>query len=324
MTRNLNLEAAVWNYFTSQEFFEAAARECEQTMDWFGTLAVARGVPALGRNNQIHEKFKQRAEEFRRGAALAKLGDYKFLWRISDAIRGDARGIMEQALHSWMTEAEEREFSNIRLSRLMAYSSQITRALNNAMVAADSFFDPDPDCPERADDDDGFPGDDIVRTYNSYANRFEERFWQLPAPVPEYRVDSSISCQTGEEVPRTGVWYPDTGLDRCSLTFAIKGLRMQPAFRIIKTEAELEAEGAYLPSAETVAVATTWHPVIPSGRLIEKEAEMMSKAGEPCPKSGVWQAADVSALECTLELGDPMPNLGSAYGVTVWRWLRDR
>lgn len=322
--RDLNLEAAIWNFFTSPDFFEAAARECEKTMEWFGTLAVARQVANFGRNNQIYDKFKERAGEFRRGAELAKLDDYKFVWDVSSAIRGDARGIMDQALHSWMTEAEEREFCNVRLPRLMAYSSQITRALNNAMVAADSFFDPDPDCPERADDDDGFPGDDIVRVYSSYANRFEERFWQLPSPLPEYKIDKSISCQTGEEVPRTAVWYPDTGLERHSLTFAIKGLRMPPAFRIIKTEEELEAEGAYLPNTETVAVATTWHPLIPSGRPVQQDAGLMSKAGETCPKTGVWQAADVSALERAFKAGEPMPSLGSAYGLTVWRWLRER
>lgn len=321
--RDLNLEAAVWNLFTSPEFFEAAAQECEKTMEWFGTLAVGRQVANFGRNNQIFDKFKQRARDFRRGAELAKLGDYKFLWDISDSIRGDARGFMEQALHSWMTEAEEKEFSNVRLSRLLAYSSQITRALNNAMVGADSFFDPDPECPERSDDDDGFPGDDIVRVYRSYADYFEKGFWKLPTPLPEYKIDSSTACRTGDEVPRTGVWYPDIGLEHHSLTFAIKGLRMPPAYRVIKTEEELQAEGIW-GGAETVAVATTWHPIIQSGQEVSRDADLMSKAGEPCPKAGVWQAADVSALERIFKLGDPMPNLGSAYGVTVWRWLRER
>lgn len=78
LMRDLNLEAAVWNLFTSPEFFEAAAQECEKTMEWFGTLAVGRQVANFGRNNQIFDKFKQRARDFRRGAELAKLGDYKF------------------------------------------------------------------------------------------------------------------------------------------------------------------------------------------------------------------------------------------------------
>lgn len=321
--RNLSLEAAIWNLFTSAEFFEDAARECEKTMEWFGTLAVTRGTAKFGRNSQIYDTFKRRANEFRRGAELAKLGDYRFIWKVSDSIRGDARGFMEQALHSWMTDAEVREFNHVRMSRILAYSSQITSALNNAMTAADSFFDPDPECPERADDDDGFPGDGIVQMYEGYANFFENGFWHLPTPLPEYRVDSSIECKTGEVVPLTGVWYPAIGLDKHSLTFAIEGLRMQPAFRIVRTEEELELEGDWS-GAETVAVATMWHPVV---RCIPRTCvndELWAKAGDACPKAGIWQASDMAASERAYIDGELMKNLGSAYGLTVWRRLRDR
>ena len=77
--RHLDLEAAIWHLFTSQGFLEAAARECEDTMEWFGTLAISRGVPGFGRNNEIFNKFKAFARDFRRGTELAKLGDYKFI-----------------------------------------------------------------------------------------------------------------------------------------------------------------------------------------------------------------------------------------------------
>jgi len=320
--RDMNLEAAIWHLFTSTEFFEDAARECEKTMEWFGTLAVKRHVANLGRNNQIYDTLKRRASEFRRGADLAKLGDYEFIWEISDSIRGDARGFMEQALHSWMTDTEEREFNNVRVARILAYSSQITSALNNAMTAADSFLDSDPECPERADDDDGFPGDAIVQVYTSYSELYEEGFWRLPVPLPEYRIDSSIVCKTGDIAPSTGVWYPATGLEKHSLTFAIEGLRMPPAFRVLRTEEELEAEGIWS-GAETVAVATTWHPVAPVLARSAVEKDLWAKAGEPCPKAGIWQASDVTASERAFSTGETMVNLGSAYGLTVWRRLRD-
>jgi hypothetical protein len=323
--RNLHLEAAIWNLFTSTEFFKAAGRECEETMKWFGTLAISRQVPNFGRNNQIYDKFKQRALDFRRGAELARLGDYKFVWDTADSIRGDIRGMMEQSLHSWMTTTEYQEFSSVRASRLMTFASQITRGLNNAIVAADSFFHPDPDCPERSDDDDGFPGGEIVEVYDANVKWYKPPLhWDLPDPLPEYMVDKSLACKTGEEVPWTGVWYPDTGLDHHSLTFAIKGLRMQPAFRVTKTKEELKAEGVSIPTAETVAVATVWHPVIPSGRQAETTKELRAKAGEPCPKAGVWQPSDVGAGQRTYEAGEAMANLGSAYGLTVWRWVADR
>jgi hypothetical protein len=325
--RNMHLEAAIWNLFTSLEFFEEAARECEDIMTWFGTLAVSKKVANFGRNNQIYDKFNQRARDFRRGAELARLGDYKFIWDISDCIRGDARGMMEQPLRSWMTEVEFREFESVKISRLLTYASQITRALNNGMVKGESFFHPNPDCPERSNDDDGFPDDFIVKAYESSLRRYKHTFFsKLPDPLPEYAIDKSTACHTGDEVPWTGVWYPSTGLEKHSLTFAIKGLRMQPAFRVIKTVEELkrESDGAIITRPETVAIATTWHPLILTGRAVETNKELQAKAGDPCPKTGIWQPMEPGAAQRVYAVGEIMADLKSPYGYTVWHWLADR
>lgn len=323
--RNLNFEAAIWNLFTSAEFYEAVARECDAVADWFGNLAIAREVANFGRNNQIYDQFKQRARDFRQGAELAKFGDYTSIWDISGSVGGDARGIMEQPLLSWMTIADYQEFSRVRIGRVLKYAARIESALNNAMMKADSFFDPDPDCPERRDDDDGYPGDDIVRWYNDYINFDKGQLLpKLPQPLPEYVIDTSISCQTGDEVPWTGVWHPNTGLERHSLTFAIKGLRMQPVFRVIKTTEELRSEEAMFPAPETVAVATTWHPVTRSGRSADLDKELWAKAGERCPRAGVWQPTDPGAPQRTYEAGETMADLGSTYGISVWRWVAER
>jgi hypothetical protein len=323
--RNLQMEAAIWYLFTSADFFEAAARECEETLEWFGTLAISRHVANFGRNNQIFDKFKQRARDIRRGAELARLGDYRLVWDISDYVRGDVRGMLEQPLHSWMTEAEYKEFDSVRISRLMTYASQITRSLNNAMIGAESFFNPNPKYPERRNDDDGFPGDEIVKVYNSNVSWYkDESFWKLPDPLPEYVINTSVECGTGDEVPWTGVWYPSTGLEKHSLTFAIKGSRMQPAYRVVKTTEELRTEEQMFPYPETVAVATSWHPVIPSGRQAETKEELWAKAGEPCPKAGIWQPTDPGAAQRTYEAGETMAQLKSPHGLTVWRWVADR
>jgi len=135
-------------------------------------------------------------------------------------------------------------------------------------------------------------------------------------------IDKSIACQTGNEVPWTGVWYPSTGLDNQSLTFAVKGLRMQPAFRIVKTAEEMEAEGQW-PHPQTMALVTTWHPVVPLVRKDEPERELRAQGGEPCPRTGIWQQVDASATQRRYAAGETMANLGSAYGYTVWRWISD-
>lgn len=327
--RDLQLEAAIWNLFTSIEFFEAAARECEDTMAWFGTLAISRRAENFGRNNQIFDTFNALACDLKRGAALAKLGDYKPVWDTARWVRGDVRGMMEQPLHGWMTEVEYKEFEEVRISRLLTYATQITRALHNGLVGAQYFLQPNLDCPERSNDDDGFPGDLIVKAYESNLRRYKNTlFSKLADSLPEYVIDRSISCRTGDEVQWTGVWYPTTGLEKHSLTFAIKGLRMQPAFRVDKTVEELKREsgGAIVTRPETVAVATTWHPLIPSGRnvTVDTNEELRAKAGQLCPKAGIWQSTDPGATRRFYKAGETMADLKSAYGYTVWQWISDR
>jgi hypothetical protein len=173
--------------------------------------------------------------------------------------------------------------------------------------------------------DPGYPGGDIVKWYEDYAGYFKKPLiCTLPDPVPEYVVDTSMSCRTGNEVPWTGIWYPSTGLERHSLTFAIKGLRMQPVYRVVKTTEELRTAENMFPYPETLAVETTWHPMILSGRRIKKDEELRAKAGEPCPKAGIWQPMDPGAPTRVYEAGEPMANFGSAYGITVWQWIADR
>lgn len=323
--RNLHREAAIWHLFTSPEFFELAAQECQETMRWFGTLAVARRVSDFGRNNQIFDTFKKRANGFQRGAELARLGDFQLAYDTAYYIPSDMRGMMEQPMHSWMTEEEYKEFDDVRTGRLIAYANEIERALHNALWGAESYFFPNPKCPERSDDDDGFPGDEIAQSYDSNINWYKEQLpWALPDPLPEYVVDRSIACKTGDEVPWTGVWYPSTGLEKHSLTFAIKGRRMQPVYRVIKTSEELRTETYMFPPPETLAVPTTWHPLVPTVKPVEADTELWAKAGQPCPKAGIWQAPDPGAAPRTYSTGETMANLGSTYGITVWRWMAER
>jgi hypothetical protein len=323
--RNLQLESAIWYLFTSIEFFEAAAQECDETMEWFGTLAISRNVVDFGRNNQIFDTFKKMARDFRRGAEQANLGDYEMISKAARCVSGDVRGMMEQPLHSWMTKAEYQEFSDVKISRLLAYATQIKKSLNNGLIGAEVFFNPNPDHPERSNDDDGFPGNRIVEIYNGYIDWYKKPLlWILPTPLPEYIIDHSTKCLTGDEVPWTGVWYPSTGLERHSLTFAIKGLRMQPVYRVIKTTEELRTKESMFPPPETIATATTWHPVIPSTPQTGQTEDLWAKAGEPCPKAGIWQPTDPGAAQRTYAAGEPMADLKSAFGFTVWRWLADQ
>lgn len=47
------------------------------------------------------------------------------------------------------------------------------------------------------------------------------------------------------------------------------------------------------------------------------------KAGEPVPQAGLWQAVDASARQQRVNTDDQLPDLGSAYGITVWQRVGD-
>ena len=47
------------------------------------------------------------------------------------------------------------------------------------------------------------------------------------------------------------------------------------------------------------------------------------KAGEPVPQDGLWQAVDSSNRQQRSRAGQTLPDLGSAYGITVWQRLSE-
>ncbi len=48
--------------------------------------------------------------------------------------------------------------------------------------------------------------------------------------------------------------------------------------------------------------------------------ELRAKAGDPCPKAGLWEALDVPSKRQRYEADQAMEDLKSAYGLTVWRF----
>ncbi|WP_150118564.1 hypothetical protein [Collimonas fungivorans] len=57
--------------------------------------------------------------------------------------------------------------------------------------------------------------------------------------------------------------------------------------------------------------------------LKQPDAPLREKAGQPSPKTGVWESMDAAPVQRIFKAGEIMPNLKSAYGLTVWQWLRD-
>lgn len=63
-----------------------------------------------------------------------------------------------------------------------------------------------------------------------------------------------------------------------------------------------------------VTDAVRWHDS-PSGAEI-----LRCEAGQPCPREGWWQSPAASGQRQRFTQGQLMPDLGGAYGATVWQW----
>jgi hypothetical protein len=70
---------------------------------------------------------------------------------------------------------------------------------------------------------------------------------------------------------------------------------------------------------------TTWRNDLlgTQGAALAATQALRIKAGEPVPQAGLWQALDASARQQRVSAADKLPDLGSAYGVTVWQWVGD-
>ncbi len=59
----------------------------------------------------------------------------------------------------------------------------------------------------------------------------------------------------------------------------------------------------------------------PQGVLPIDGNELRSKAGDPCPRTGKWQSLGVVSTLRSYQQDEPMADLGSPYGLTVWRFV---
>ncbi|SFU83925.1 PoNe immunity protein domain-containing protein [Pseudoduganella namucuonensis] len=59
----------------------------------------------------------------------------------------------------------------------------------------------------------------------------------------------------------------------------------------------------------------------PAGTAPLKDNELRTKAGDPCPRTGEWESLDIPHQVNTFTEGEIIPNLGSHYGLTIWKYL---
>lgn len=325
MARDLNLEAWLWYFFTSPEFYEMGAQECEEMRDSFGGVAVTNGKTTYKRNGQIYDAFDTAARNFRRGIDFVRHEEYNVIYDAAQAVASDIRGMTQwSSPDAWMAPNEGKEFHR-RTGRILVFQELIDKSLFNGLKKGLEYIDEDD---LNSDSDDGFCDSSIISDFKYYNTEYNLNA-EIPSPVPHFEIDQSISIKTTEVCPWTGVWYPETGLERHSLVFAIKGYPMPPTFCCDKTMEELAAESAngdaFSSDIETTAVETTWHPVKlateNSKNVTTLTEKLRCEANQPCPKTGYWSTPAKLGSRRPFNQGETMPDFpNSTYGVTIWMW----
>jgi hypothetical protein len=130
--------------------------------------------------------------------------------------------------------------------------------------------------------------------------------------------------KSGDRVPQTGIYLPDV-----DYSFPTLLLKSDDDLTGEANEAIIEpptGNGGYVPTmwtlVERVADTSDISTSAPSVDTAASEL-LRAKAGQPCPKEGVWVAQDTKIAERNYKVGDIMIDLHSAYGLTIWQWLRD-
>ncbi len=98
---------------------------------------------------------------------------------------------------------------------------------------------------------------------------------------------------------------------------------MQPAFHIIglKPDATFEDVTYEVTRAED----TTWHFVHKADAAVAvaqaaDPIRLRCESGQPCPREGFWITPAKTNSRRHFKVGEPMPDLQSDYGATIWQW----
>jgi len=317
-SRNLSQEAHLWYTISSPEYIAQAKTKLQEATLFMrervlkhSFIANYAPVPHWG---GVMEDLLDRFDN-----ALETLKNWEFepMQRWAGRMKDIPRGFDESNLN-WLTPADQDTFMQL-LDHTYSICSEFLRAVAMSEMYSDANYkDRSADWHHDIPEDVGIEGNNIARNHEEYI------FPTLPDQIPEYAPDTSMSCKTGDIVPWTGVWVPSTGMGTAALAFARQNLQvMQPAYEIASRD-----DDGY---ATFKVVDCAWHPVKPTGHLIEHpvlaqlkreqaNARGRCESGERCPREGHWFTPAAQDSRRMFQLGEVMPSVGGDYGKTIWQW----
>jgi hypothetical protein len=315
-TRNLSQEAHLWYTISSPDYIaqakgklQAAADVMRAQVEPHPFIKDYAPVPYWG---GVIEDLLSR---FDNAQEILKHGEFDPMQRWAGRLMDIPRGFQESNMN-WMSDAG-------RFMELLNDAYSICDDFLMAVAMSERYSDADykngaADWHIEMPADIGYEGNGIARYVEPAI------FSTLPETIPEYAPDTSVSCKTGDIVPWTGVWVPSTGMGTAALAFARKNVQiMQPAYEIASRD-----EDGY---ATFTLVDCLWHPVKPTGRMIDHPAITKAKyvndqgrlrceAGQPCPQAGYWFTPALAGSRRSFAQGELMPEFKSSYGLTIWQW----
>lgn len=316
--RNLSQEAHLWYTITSPDYIARAKDKLQEATAFMHErvlkhpfIADYAPVPHWG---GVMEDLLDR---FDNALEILKQGEFEPMQRWAGRMQDIPRGFKESNLE-WLSTPDQETFLGLLNSTFRICDRFLMSIAMSEVYSDPNYKDRSADWRIEVPTDEGYEGDNLARYYE------EDVFPSLPDQIPEYAPDNSVSCKTGDIVPWTGVWVPSTGMGTAALAFARKSLQiMQPAYEIASRD-----EDGY---ATFNLVDCVWHPVKPTGRMIEHpvlaqlkhdqvNAPGRRESGERCPREGWWFTPAAQDSRRLFKLGEVMPSFGGDYGQTIWQW----
>lgn len=318
-TRNLSQEAHLWYTISSPDYIAKAKGKLQEAADSMRAQVephpfIKDYAPVPYWGGVIEDLLNQ----FDNALEILKHGEFDPMQRWAGRLMDIPRGFKESNMN-WMADAGR--FMGLLNDTYSICNRFLMSTSMSNMYSSDGYKDRSADWHHEIPEDMGYEGNNIAR------NSEEHIFPVLPPKIPEYAPDTSVSCKTGDIVPWTGVWVPSTGMGTAALAFARQNLQiMQPAYEIASRD-----EDGY---ATFKLVDCVWHPVKPTGRMIEHpvlaqlkreqdNARGRCESGERCPREGHWFTPAAQDSRRMFQLGEVMPSMGGDYGKTIWQWGAD-
>ena len=318
--RNLSQETHLWYTISSPDYIAKAKIKLQEAADLMHAQVTQHPsindyAPVSYWGGVIEELLSQ----FDSAVEILKHGEFSPMIRWVSRMQDIPRGLQESNMN-WMSEMGQ--FMDL-LNDSHSICARFSRAvMMSNMYSSQRYKDGTGDWHHDIPEDMGYEGNNIARNSEEYI------FPTLPEQIPEYAPDTSMSCKTGDIVPWTGVWVPSTGMGTAALAFARQGVQvMQPAYEVASVDEDGFAETFSL-------VDCVWHPVKPTGRMIEHPvltqlkheqatARGRCESGERCPREGYWFTPAAQDSRRLFKLGEVMPSFGGDYGQTIWQWAAE-